>query len=104
VALCTYWCVRIIRTMRVPLHSAWLTQYTDSRQRATVFSFDGMVDPIGQIAGGPFVGMIGEWFSLRVALVTVGLIMSPGLLILVRAFKLQKASSDAEQMQPEAVP
>ncbi len=105
VALCTYWCVRIIRTMRVPLHSAWLTQYTDSRQRATVFSFDGMVDPIGQIAGGPFVGMIGEWFSLRIALVTVGLIMSPGLLILVRAFKLQKkASSDAEQMQPEEEP
>ena len=89
-ALGLYLLARAIRTMRVPLHAAWITLYTAPRQRATVFSLDGMVDPLGQIAGGPLVGLIGERLSLRAALVSVGLIMSPALPILFRALGLRQ--------------
>jgi DHA3 family tetracycline resistance protein-like MFS transporter len=95
IALVIYWFRRAIDTMRDPLKAAWITLSTDARQRATVFSFDGMIDPIGQISGGPIVGIIGARFSLRIALLAVGIIMSPGLLILARAFGLKPPRAPA---------
>jgi DHA3 family tetracycline resistance protein-like MFS transporter len=90
IALLAYWCARVIRSVLVPLHSAWMTQNTEVRTRATIFSFDGMVDPIGQIAGGPIVGFIGERFSIRAALLTTALLMSPVIFFFLRALGLSK--------------
>jgi DHA3 family tetracycline resistance protein-like MFS transporter len=45
--------------------------------RATVFSVSSQVDAIGQISGGPLVGVIGNALSIRAALVTSGLMLSP---------------------------
>ena len=42
-------------------------------------------DALGQIAGGPVVGWIGTVRSLRAALVTTGLVLSPALLLFARA-------------------
>jgi DHA3 family tetracycline resistance protein-like MFS transporter len=96
VALLAYWCARVIRSVLVPLHSAWLTQSTEGLTRATVISFDGMVDPIGQIAGGPIVGLIGERFSIRAALVTTALLMSPVVIFFLRALGLSKPGERKE--------
>jgi DHA3 family tetracycline resistance protein-like MFS transporter len=89
-AMGAFWLASVVRAVRTPLHAAWMTQYTDPRERATIFSFDGMVDPIGQIAGGPLVGVIGERFSLRAAMVAVSIIMAPILFFLSRAFGLSR--------------
>ena len=89
-AVVAYWCARVIGTLRNPLLGTWITQHTDAKQRATIFSFAGTVDPIGQIAGGPLVGAIGVRFSLRAAMIAVSLIMSPTLLFLGRALGLSK--------------
>jgi DHA3 family tetracycline resistance protein-like MFS transporter len=109
IALLAYWCARVIRSIRVPLHSAWMTQNTEARTRATVFSFDGMVDPIGQIAGGPIVGFIGERFSVRAALLTTALLMSPVIFFFLRALGLiNKAAPDEGEsglvMKEEVIP
>ena len=103
IALLAYWCARVIRSVRVPLHSAWMTQNTEARTRATVFSFDGMIDPIGQIAGGPIVGFIGERFSIRAALVTTALLMSPVVLFFLRALGLSKKSVPDEEESSSVV-
>jgi DHA3 family tetracycline resistance protein-like MFS transporter len=92
-ALVAYGCAVMLRTVREPLHGTWLTRYTSANQRATVFSFDGMVDPFGQIAGGPLIGLVGTFFSLRAALAAVSLIMSPALLFLLRALRLNEGGS-----------
>jgi DHA3 family tetracycline resistance protein-like MFS transporter len=97
VALLAYWCARVIRSVLNPLHSAWLTQSTEGQTRATVISFDGMVDPIGQIAGGPIVGLIGERFSIRAALVTTALLMSPVVIFFLRALGLSKPGKSDEE-------
>lgn len=97
VALLAYWCARVIRSVLVPLHSAWMTQNTEARTRATVFSFDGMVDPIGQIAGGPIVGLIGERFSIRAALLTTALLMSPVVFFFLRALGLNRKPAPDEE-------
>lgn len=113
VAMVAFWLESVVRAVRIPLHGVWLTQYTDPKERATIFSFDGMVDPIGQIAGGPLVGVIGGRFSLRAAIVTVSIILGPVLLFLGRALGLSKfmparteveegSSSDVVDLIPEA--
>ena len=97
IALLAYWCARVIRSVLSPLHNTWLTQNTEGRTRATVISFDGMVDPIGQIAGGPIVGVIGARFSIRAALLTTALLMSPVVIFFLRALGLSKPGKREEE-------
>ncbi len=48
----------------------WLNQQiADSSVRATVISIFGQADAIGQTAGGPVLGVIGNVFGIRAALV-----------------------------------
>jgi DHA3 family tetracycline resistance protein-like MFS transporter len=60
-----------------PLQDIWINRRIDDPQvRATVFSVTGQVDALGQIAGGPFVGAIGN-ASIRAALVTSSALLLP---------------------------
>ncbi len=89
-ALLGFLVATVVRSVRIPLVNTWITRITLPDQRATVFSFDGMVDPIGQIAGGPIIGVVAARISLRAAMVAVSLIMSPALFFLGRASGLSK--------------
>ncbi|MGD1991942.1 MAG: MFS transporter [Anaerolineae bacterium] len=76
-ALVLYVAIGTLRSVRQPLHAAWFNQRIDDPQvRATMFSISGQVDAIGQIAGGPAVGAIGNR-SVRAALVTAALLLTP---------------------------
>jgi MFS transporter, DHA3 family, tetracycline resistance protein len=76
---------KVYRSVNEPLYTTWLTQNSDAKVRATVISMRGQVDAIGQIAGGPPVGYVGTMFSLRAALVTSSLMLSPVLLLFAYA-------------------
>jgi DHA3 family tetracycline resistance protein-like MFS transporter len=39
-------------------------------------------DAIGQVLGGPAIGVIGTWWSLRAALLSSAALVTPGLLML----------------------
>ena len=45
-----------------------MNKYIDSKVRATVISMTSQVNALGQIAGGPGVGYVGNHFSLPSAL------------------------------------
>lgn len=51
-----------------PLYDAWLIQHIRPEIRATVISMIGQVNAIGQVAGGPGVGAVGKFASIRAAL------------------------------------
>ena len=85
VALAAFWAVGLLRHVRYPLTTAWINQSVDSRVRATVISITSQADAFGQVAGGPVVGWIGTVRSLRAALVTTGLVLTPALLLFARA-------------------
>jgi len=61
---------------------------------------------LGQIAGGPPVGYIGDVFSVRAALVVSSIILSPVLLLLAVATRRGKAVATTvpigEGVEPEA--
>ena len=79
--------VWLFRRINNPLSNAWLNQHVESRVRATVFSIYGQSDAIGQITGGPIVGGIGLFASVRAALVVGGVILSPALLLYGRTLR-----------------
>jgi len=77
VAVIAYIVVHVTRNVTGPVYMAWVNQRLDSRVRATVISMSSQVDAIGQIAGGPAVGLIGNLFSVRAALLTSSVIFTP---------------------------
>jgi DHA3 family tetracycline resistance protein-like MFS transporter len=103
-ALVALWCVSVFRDVQEPIFRTWQVQRIDPAVRATVLSIDGQVNALGQIAGGPAVGAIGN-LSLRAALVVAGAALSPALLLFARARGQHTADPVPEEPAPEeAVP
>ena len=80
-ALGCIWIAGLARSSAGPIYRTWLNQNLDSTSRATVLSMSSQMNAFGQIAGGPGVGAIGNAYSLRAALATSSLMLSPALLI-----------------------
>jgi len=78
-----------------PLYNAWLVQNIPSQTRATVVSMVGQANAIGQVAGGPGIGAIGNQ-SLRFAILLTGLLNIP-VLPLYQAAEKQEISLISEK-------
>lgn len=89
-ALISYWGYAVLRSTISPIYTTWLTQHSNAKVRATIISMSSQLDAVGQIVGGPIVGVIGTLASLRAALVAAGVLLSPVLLLFTRALRLEK--------------
>jgi DHA3 family tetracycline resistance protein-like MFS transporter len=88
IAIALYWLIGALRSAGAPLHTTWFNLRIDDAQvRATMFSISGQVDAVGQIAGGPPVGAIGNR-SIRAALVTSALLLLPVIPLYAMAMRL----------------
>lgn len=86
-AVLAFLTVQTMRSVSYPLLTAWINPHITSDVRATVFSMAAQVDAVGQIAGGPGVGLIGRDMSLRAALLTSATLLSPVLALFYAALK-----------------
>jgi MFS transporter, DHA3 family, tetracycline resistance protein len=84
VAVAAYLIGGLSRRVTYPIYAAWLNRQIDSRLRATVLSMNGQSDALGQIAGGPAIGALGN-VSLRAAIAASGLLLVPALALYARA-------------------
>jgi DHA3 family tetracycline resistance protein-like MFS transporter len=76
-ALVLFWALGMLRTVADPVYTAWFNQRIDESQvRATMFSVSSQMNAIGQVAGGPAVGAVGNR-SIRAALGVSALLLSP---------------------------
>lgn len=73
------------RRMTSPLFLGWVNRNLDSRYRATVLSMGGQVDAIGQLTGGPLVGVVATLASLRAGMALSAILLLPVLPLLTRA-------------------
>jgi DHA3 family tetracycline resistance protein-like MFS transporter len=71
-----------------PVFSTWSNQHIESDVRATVLSMQSQTDAIGQIAGGPPLGRLGQ-ISLRWALSASAFTLSPALLLIRRVARTE---------------
>jgi DHA3 family tetracycline resistance protein-like MFS transporter len=78
--------VFLARDLANPLYTIWLNeQITDSSVRATIFSISGQADAIGQSAGGPVLGAIGNVWGIRAALLAGATALGPAAALFARA-------------------
>ena len=96
-ALLGLWLTQTARAIRNPLVEAWINQHTESGVRATVLSIQGQADAFGQIAGGPVVGAIGLWRSVRLAIACSALVLLP----ILPVFRLTLNSQRSHDATPD---
>jgi len=101
-ALAARWVLGIGRTLVFPVYATWLNRsITDSSVRATVNSIANQADAVGETAGGPVVGVIGNVVSLPAALVASALFYTPLLGLYGRAARLrQPLEASTEALAP----
>jgi DHA3 family tetracycline resistance protein-like MFS transporter len=80
----------LTRRLLDPLYTTWLNDLiTDSSVRATVLSISGQANAVGQAAGGPVLGVVGNVFGIPYALVAGALTTLPAAALYARATKRQ---------------
>jgi DHA3 family tetracycline resistance protein-like MFS transporter len=78
--------ISLVARLVGPMWSIWINQQIrESSVRATVLSMTGQADAVGQAAGGPVLGAIGNVWGLRAALTTGALVLTPALALYARA-------------------
>jgi MFS transporter, DHA3 family, tetracycline resistance protein len=85
VAIALFWVATVMRQAFSPVQRAWLNRSLDPANRATLFSVDGQADALGQIVGGPIIGVIASGISIRAALVSSAALLTIALPLFARA-------------------
>jgi MFS transporter, DHA3 family, tetracycline resistance protein len=92
------------RNLAGPLFDTWLNaQITDSSVRATVISLTGQSNAIGQAAGGPVLGLVGNVWGIRAALAGGAAAIAPALALFGRAIARHGRGPELEQLPAPAV-
>jgi DHA3 family tetracycline resistance protein-like MFS transporter len=98
VAIGFLWVASVMRQAFAPVQRAWLNQSLDSSNRATLFSVDSQADALGQIVGGPIIGVVASGVSIRAALVSTAALLGLALPLFARAL------AQAPGLPPGSVP
>lgn len=80
-----YLVVSVLRPVLYPLVSGWMVGRIEPAVRATALSALDMFDSAGQIVGGPIIGVIGTWASIRAALLAGAAALGPAAACIVAA-------------------
>jgi DHA3 family tetracycline resistance protein-like MFS transporter len=86
-ALGAFWFATLTRKLFYPLYLTWVNRGLDPNVRATVISISNQANSLGELAGGPVVGAVGTLASIRTALATAALVLSPALFLYGRAIR-----------------
>jgi predicted MFS family arabinose efflux permease len=74
------------RDVTGPLYTTWLnSRISDSSVRATVLSLSGQADAVGQTAGGPILGLVGDVWGISAALAAGASALAPAAALYARA-------------------
>lgn len=85
-ALAAYVMIGQLRGVIAPLYTAWVNQNLAPQTRATIISMSAQADALGEMAGGPMVGLLGN-LSVRAALIVSAALLSPSLWLFRRALR-----------------
>ena len=71
-------------------------------KKCQVNSIASQADAIGEVAGGPAIGVIGTVGSLRAALVATGLLLTPAIPLFLRALRHGGREPELEEAEAPA--
>jgi hypothetical protein len=77
----------------------WLNRnIDDSSVRATVISMTGQADAVGQTAGGPALGAIGNAWGIPAALLAGAVVLTPAIALYGRAIRHDGREPELEEL------
>jgi MFS transporter, DHA3 family, tetracycline resistance protein len=80
-ALIAIWMTRWVRIAMRPLVMAWANRGLTPSTRATVLSMLGQAEALGEVCGGPLLGLVATLHTVRTALVGAAAVLLPALLL-----------------------
>ena len=80
----------LMRSLKEPVLDAWMNEHVEESMRATVFSANGQLNSLGQIIGGPLVGLVAQQVSVTWGLICTALLLLPVLFLLSVAKRTEK--------------
>jgi DHA3 family tetracycline resistance protein-like MFS transporter len=95
VAIVAYWTFGSLRETLGPLYTTWVNQHAESSVRATVISMSSQIDALGQILGGPIVGVIGLALGIPVSLTICAVVLATALPLLIRTIRIDRQAEVA---------
>jgi len=84
-SVAAYWAIYVSRRLNDPYYAAVLNKKLESGVRATVFSMSSQVDALGQILGGPLMGLVGVLLSIKAAILSSAVLLLPVFYFIRRA-------------------
>jgi DHA3 family tetracycline resistance protein-like MFS transporter len=91
-AVVLYLGVMILRESVEPLVAVWLVSATTSATRATVFSIQSQADALGQIVGGPPVGLVAQRRGIGAGISAAGFLILPAIALYALAARRSPAA------------
>ena len=91
-AVATWLVIYVLRRAVSPVYTIWFNERLSSNLRATMLSFSGQVDALGQVLGGPPVGWLGKTRGVSAGLLASALLVIPAALVLVPILKRRNLS------------
>lgn len=91
--LIAYLATNTFRIINEPIFSAWLNGHIDGNSRATVLSINGQMNSLGQILGGPIIGIIATNISVSIGIVCTSLLVAPVLVLYIISMIMDKKIS-----------
>ncbi|MBI5995163.1 tetracycline efflux MFS transporter TetA(P) [Clostridium perfringens] len=92
--LIAYLATNTFRIINEPIFSAWLNGHIDNNSRATVLSINGQMNSLGQILGGPIIGIIATNISVSIGIVCTSLLVAPVLVLYIISMIMDKKVDD----------
>ncbi|HEY9294244.1 MAG TPA: MFS transporter [Microlunatus sp.] len=84
VALAAMWIRNATQSIAAPIRAAWLARNVPSSSRATTISLTSQADAIGQVVGGPPLGVVASRTSIPVALLMSAALLLPASVVYLR--------------------
>ena len=97
-AVAFYGAAVLLRTVNGPLYRAWLNQSLEPKTRATVFSMNAQMDALGQISGGPLLGLLARRYGMPITFVLAGLLLLPASYLYTRTLR-KSANAVVERLE-----
>ncbi|SHJ11858.1 MFS transporter, DHA3 family, tetracycline resistance protein [Clostridium cavendishii DSM 21758] len=92
--LTAYLATNTFRTINEPIFSAWLNGHIDDKARATILSINGQINALGQILGGPIIGVIATNISVSIGIAYTSLLVTPVLVLYIVSMIMDKRVID----------
>ena len=83
-AMAGLWVREAAAVVAGPVEAAWVNRHVDAASRATVLSVSSQLNAVGEIAGGPPLGLLARARSIPVALVGAAVLLSPAVVLYAR--------------------